>query len=115
MTETQLKYQGFYNYANDKPEGECIIIFCSDWLKDHWAFYAFIGLDNYKRDIIAIQNLVAELNFRDGDTYVELIDHSDGLAELYHVLYQEGGSYAHWNALNTKEWDKHKRLFPVPV
>lgn len=114
MQELKLKYRGWWNAINPQPkEEEWIELFASDWLKDHWAFYAYIRLSHYEEDITAINALIRHLNWRDGDVYVELINHSDGLAELYHVLYREGSKYAHWNALDPKDWLKHQHLFPV--
>ncbi|MEM3696522.1 MAG: hypothetical protein QXQ94_03325 [Candidatus Bathyarchaeia archaeon] len=65
-----LKYKGFWNNVNEKPKGEWIEIFASDWNKDYWGFYAYISLDNYAQDIAAINKLIHELNWRDGDVYV---------------------------------------------
>jgi hypothetical protein len=79
-----LKYRGYFNALNNPPkDDEWIEIFVSDWFKDHWAFYAFIALKRYKEDIAAINKLIQEMNWRDGDVYVELINHSDKLGEFY--------------------------------
>lgn len=113
MTE-KLTYREFWKNVNSEPkESEWIYIFASDWLKDHWAFYAYIRLSHYEQDISAINNLIQRLNWRDGDVYVELIEHSTGMGELYSVLYREGSNYARWNVLDPKDWQKHQKIFPV--
>jgi len=105
MKKKRLEYKGFYNAVNPKPAGEWIEVFASDWFKDYFAFYAYISLDNYKEDIKAINDLITELNWRDSDVYVELIDHSEGLKNFYHKLY-EGGHYTHHNALDPRNWER---------
>jgi len=98
-----LTYKGFYKSVNEKPRGEWIEIFASDWFKDYWAFYAYISLDNHKKDIEAINNLIHRLNWRDGDVYVELINHSEGLKDFYHWLYEKG-YFTHHCALDPENW-----------
>jgi len=100
-----LTYKGFYKSVNEKPRGEWIEIFASDWFKDYWAFYAYISLDNHKKDIEAINNLIHRLNWRDGDVYVELINHSEGLKDFYHWLYEKG-YFTHHCALDPENWRK---------
>jgi len=87
-----LKYQGYFNWVNSVPQNGWIEVFCSDWNKDHWAFYAYIGADSHREDLKAINRLIMDLNFRDGDVYVELIDHSRNLSDFYHTLYSDLGS-----------------------
>jgi len=98
-----LKYKGFFKSVNPKPEGEWIEIFASDWNKDWFAFYAYISLENYEQDIKEINELISELNWMDGDVYVELINHSPGLKEFYHWLYEKG-YYTHHCALDPENW-----------
>jgi hypothetical protein len=98
-----LKYKGFYKAANRKPKGEWIQIFASDWFKQYWAFYAYVSLENYEEDIDKVNDLIHRLNWRDGDVYVELIDHSPELKDFYHHLY-ERGYFTHHNALNPQNW-----------
>ena len=100
-----LTYKGFYKSVNEKPRGEWIEIFASDWFKDYWAFYAYISLDNHKKDIEAINNLIHRLNWRDGDVYVELINRSEGLKDFYHWLYEKG-YFTHHCALDPENWRK---------
>ena len=100
-----LTYKGFYKSVNEKPRGEWIEVFASDWFKDYWAFYAYISLDNHKKDIEAINNLIHRLNWRDGDVYVELINHSEGLKDFYHWLYEKG-YFTHQCALDPENWRK---------
>ena len=100
-----LTYKGFYESVNEKPRGEWIEIFASDWFKDYWAFYAYISLDNHEKDIEAINNLIHRLNWRDGDVYVELINRSEGLKDFYHWLYEKG-YFTHHYALDPENWRK---------
>ena len=100
-----MKYRGYFNPVNRKPEGEYIEIFCSDWNKDHWAFYAYIRPESYAEDLKEINDLIERLNWRDGDVYVELIDRSEGLKELYSKFY-EMGHLAHWDTLSPENWEK---------
>jgi hypothetical protein len=99
----ELRYKGFYETVNRKPKGEWIRIFVSDWFKQYWAFYAYISLENYERDIEAINDLIHRLNWRDDDVYVELIDRSAGLKDFYHHLY-EWGYFTHHNVLDPQNW-----------
>ena len=95
-------YKGYFQWVNSKPQNGWIEVFCSDWNKDHWAFYAYIGIDSYREDLKGINSLIERLNWRDGDVYVELIDHSKGLSDFYHKLYDLG-----WEVLNPDIWEKH--------
>ena len=85
-----MEYQGYFKTINDKPTGEYINIFVSDWHKEHWAFYVYIDKDNYEEDIEQINKLMSKLNYRDGDIYIELIDHSPELEHFYKYLYELG-------------------------
>jgi len=38
-----------------------------------------------------------------GDVYVELINHSDGLKDFYHCLYEQG-YFTHHVVLNIEKW-----------
>jgi len=100
-----LTYNGFWSSVNEKPRGEWIEIFASDWFKDYWGFYAYISLDNYERDIDAVNDLMHGLNWRDGDVYVELINHSEALKDFYHWLYEKG-YFTHHCALDPENWRK---------
>jgi hypothetical protein len=100
----RLEYKGFYKTINEKPEGECINLFVSDWNKEHFAFYVYIGKDNYSDDIEQIQKLITKLNYRDGDVYCELIDHSPELEHFYHYLY-ELGHYTQSDVLDPEYWE----------
>ena len=100
-----LTYKGFYKSVNEKPRGEWIEVFASDWFKDYWAFYAYISLENYEKDIEAINDLIHRLNWRDGDVYVELINRSEGLKDFYHWLYEKG-YFTHHCALDPENWRK---------
>lgn len=100
-----MKYQGFFKHVNETPKTEEYIeIFCSDWNKDHWAFYASITKDNYEQDIQDIQSLITKLNYRDGDVYIELIDHSPELEHFYHYIY-ESNNYTHSPILDPRLWE----------
>ncbi len=108
------EYKGFYEWVNSKPQGGHIEVFCSDWNKDHWAFYAYIGVDSYREDLKGINSLIEHLNWRDGDVYIELIDHSDGtrnshLKQLYDKIYDNDRS--HGEVLNPDIWEKHLTPF----
>jgi len=98
-----MKYKGFFKTVNDKPI-EGINIWVSDWNKDFWGFYAWIDKDNYEEDIQAIQKLIKQLNYRDGDVYIELIDYEGELDSFYHYLY-DLGKYTQSDVLNTKYWE----------
>ncbi len=101
-----LKYKGFFNHVNVKP-GDFIEIFCSDWNKEFWAFYAFIDVDDYEDDVEAVNALISELNFRDGDVYVELINHSDDecIGKMYKKHY-ERGYMSHSSILDVEAWEE---------
>ena len=80
MSETveseSLKYKGFFKTVNDEPDSY-ILVFVSDWNKEHWAFYAHVDMGDWETGLMDINGLVSDLNWRDGDVYAELIDHSD--------------------------------------
>ncbi len=100
-----MEYRESFKSVNAKPKNdEWIEVFASDWFKEHWAFYAYIALKHHKQDIEEINNLIHKLNWRDGDVYVELIDHSEGLREFYHQLY-ERGYFTHHVALEPENWE----------
>jgi hypothetical protein len=99
-----LEYKGFFKHVNDKPVGEYIEVFVSDWNKEYWAFYYYISKDNYESDIEEISNLIAKLNFRDGDIYHELINYSPELEGFYKYIY-DSDKYSHSSILNTELWE----------
>jgi len=107
MKIEELKYRGYFNAVNPKPEGNYILVFCSDWNKDYWAFYAYISQKNWREDLRQINDLVRRMNWRDGDVYVELIDfHDETMRKFYMTLYDEN-DWAHWDALDPEQWEKH--------
>jgi hypothetical protein len=100
-----LEYKESFKAVNDKPiSSEWVEVFCSDWNKEHWSFYAYIDKDNYEQDIEDINTLLQKLNFRDGDVYIELIDHSSDLEGFYHYLYKLG-QYTQSEVLNPEYWE----------
>jgi len=99
-----MKYKGFFKHTNDKPTDEYIEIFVSDWNKEHWGFYTYISKDNYEQDLEDIGELMTKLNYRDGDVYIELINHSDDLENFYKYIY-DSGNYTHSAILNPKYWE----------
>lgn len=99
-----LEYKGHMKAVNKKPAGDYIEIFVSDYNKDYWMFYAYIEVDNYEEDIEQINKLIAKKNWRDGDTYVELISYSGETEHFYHYIYNSG-TYGHWSILDTKYWE----------
>ena len=99
-----MEYKTAMETVNKKPIGDSICIFCSDYNKDYWMFYAYIEVDNYESDIEEINELIKKLNWRDGDTYVELIDFEGDCEDFYHYIY-DSGSYGHWNILDTRYWE----------
>lgn len=101
-----MKYRGFWESVNSKPEGDWVQIWASDWNKDYWGFYAYISSENYERNIKEIQNLIRELNYRDGDVYIELINHSEGLEAFYNQLMNN--SFDTWYDLTTETWEASK-------
>jgi len=104
LETNELKYKGFFKHINDKPTGEYIELFVSDWNKEHWAFYCYIEKDNYETDIEEIQELITKKNYRDGDVYCELINHSDELEGFYKYLY-DAGQYTQSEVLNPRYWE----------
>lgn len=97
-----MKYNGFWNHANDKPESY-ICVWISDWNKDYWGFYVYINKNNYEADTKELLKLIDKLNYRDGDVYVELIDHSPDLKELYEYMWERDW-YQSWYNLNPILW-----------
>ncbi|GAH71951.1 unnamed protein product, partial [marine sediment metagenome] len=97
------EYGGFYNTVNSEPQDSWIKVFCSDWNKDHWAFYAYIGVDSYQEDLKGINRLIERLNWRDGDVYVELINHEDDAKNIYDKFCDRGG-WDHGAILNAEAW-----------
>jgi len=113
----ELVYRGFFNSVNERPAGEYVQLFVSDWNKEHWAFYAYVDPDSYEDDLDAIGELRAALNWRDGDIYVELIDRSEGLKGFYEYLYSQG-YMTHSDVMDRELWeileekgDDHFRYF----
>jgi len=103
LNTNKLTYQSYFNKVNPKPPGNYILIFASDWHKEYWAFYAYISQQDWRNDIEKINDLIKELNYRDGDVYVELIDyHDESMRDFYMYLYE-----LHWEALNPEQWEKH--------
>ena len=84
--EDALQYQGFGRTVNRKP-AEGIQLWASDWHKEHFGFYAWIDEQHFERDIPRIETLILKLNWRDGDVYTELINHTPGLRHFYDFLY----------------------------
>ena len=83
--DLEFEYEKYAGTINDKPDtGICV--FCSDWNKDYWAFYAWIDGDNYAFDIEQIGKLVKSLNWRDGDVYFERIDYTGEVGNLYEFM-----------------------------
>ncbi len=107
---TKPEYNEIFEEANQPETENWVEIFASDWNKEEWAFYAYIDVDTYSKDIDNIGELIGELNWRDQDVYIELIDYSpykDPVMEkFYHKLYN-AGYMTHWNALNKKNWRKY--------
>ena len=104
--EKGLEYKGFFKLVNSEPD-QYIEVFCSDWNKEHWAFYAFIDIEELEDDISAINDLIQKLNYRDGDVYIELINHSDEeeIEELYQAFYDRSG-WDHSAILNLEIWEE---------
>lgn len=104
-TEKQngIEYNGFWKPANSKPNGEYILVWVSDWLKQDWGFYCYIALDTYRQDLKGIHALIEELNFRGVDVYVEMVDHSPGLEKFYHEKYTRDRMF-HYHILNLETW-----------
>ncbi len=104
---TEPKYRGFFKSANEPETDKWIEVFASDWGKEFFAFYAYIDVQTYKKDLEAINKLISELNYVDGDVYVELIDHSGqkDVAKFYDWLYSEG-YFSDWAALCPENWDE---------
>jgi len=99
-----VEYKGLFKHINQEPTGDYIEIFVSDWNKDHWGFYVYIEQDNYEQDIEDIRELMTKLNYRDGDVYIELINHSDGLEYFYKHIY-ETSQYSHSEIFNLEYWE----------
>jgi len=99
-----LQYKEPFKAVNEQPTGKYIEIFVSDWNKDHWMFYAYINKDCYEDDINEVQELITKLNFRDGDVYIELINHSEDLEGFYKYLY-DMGDYSNSEVLNPEYWE----------
>lgn len=99
-----MKYHGFWNHANTKPES-WICVWVSDWNKDYWGTYVYIDSTKYEEDTKELLKLINKLNWRDGDVYVELIDHSPDLKELYNYMYERDW-YQQWSTLNPDLWTK---------
>jgi hypothetical protein len=63
-----------------------------------------VALEKYEHDLEFILAEMNKLNYRDGDTYVELIDRDEGVKHFYRYLY-ERGTYSHWDALEKGFWE----------
>ncbi|MBD3158470.1 MAG: hypothetical protein GF309_06725 [Candidatus Lokiarchaeota archaeon] len=107
LTEKQndIEYNGFWKPANTKPDGEYVLVWVSDWLKQDWGFYCYISLDAYKQDLDGIHGLIEELNFRGVDVYVEMVDHSPGLKEFYGKEYNKS-KISHYHILKPETWER---------
>jgi len=95
----------FRRPANSKPDGEYVLAWVSDWLKQDWGFYCYISLDTYKEDLDGIPGLIEELNFRGVDVYVEMVDHSPGLKESYREEYHRS-KISHYYILKPETWER---------
>lgn len=103
----ELKYRGYFNKVNPKPQGNYILLFASDWHKDHWAFYAYISQRDWRNDIRKINDLIRQMNWRDGDVYIELIDYHDKTMHEFYMYLYDSGYYSHWDALKPEQWERH--------
>ena len=81
-----------------------IEIFVSDWLKEYWFFYAYISLNKYEQHIDYINKRISKENYRDGDVYVELINHHGEIDGLYNYVYHSF-DLSHQEILNPKIWE----------
>lgn len=97
------KYQGFRESVNDQPVSY-VSLWVSDWNQDHWGFYVYIDMEDYETCIDRVQALIALLNWRGVDVYMELVDHSGDLPRFYNYLY-ELGKYSHDSVLNPEYWE----------
>jgi hypothetical protein len=116
QTQTKYKYKKFGETINEKPT-QGIYFFCSDWNKEFFGFYAWIDCDNYAEDIEQLQEFINKCNYRDRDTYIELIDYESDCEGLYDYLYSTS-QYSHSEVLNADVWalfedksDEHFKLF----
>jgi hypothetical protein len=100
---TEIKYNGFFNQANEPETDEHITIFVSDWLKDYWAAYVSIDADSYEDDIDKIHEFILKMNWRDGDVYIELVN-ENGLNGFYQLALSKGWLSDH-EILNKELWE----------
>ena len=91
-------------HINERPAGDYIEVFNSDWNKSYWSFYGFVSRDDYESDLEEILKGIEKLNYRDGDTYTELINYTGELENFYHYLYDRG-HYSHADALDKGFWE----------
>ncbi|MBD3157584.1 MAG: hypothetical protein GF309_02235 [Candidatus Lokiarchaeota archaeon] len=103
--QNSIQYNGFWKPANRKPNGEYVLLWVSDWLKQDWGFYCYISLDTYKQDLDGIHGLIEELNYRGVDVYVEMVDHSPGLKGFYRKQYRRS-KISHYHILNPQTWER---------
>jgi hypothetical protein len=100
---TEIKYNGFFNQANEPETDEHITIFVSDWLKNYWAAYVSIDADSYEDDIDQIQEFISKMNWRDQDVYIECVNES-GLNGFYQLALSKGWLDDH-EVLNKELWE----------
>jgi hypothetical protein len=103
----ELRYRGYFNAVNPKPDDNYILIFASDWNKDYWAFYAYVSRRNWREDISQINDLIKRMNWRDGDVYVELIGFHDETMRDFYMYLHDLDEWAHWTVLDPEQWGKY--------
>lgn len=102
IKEYVLEYRGFWSPVNNKPEGDpWIKIWVSDWNKEHFGFYYYVNCRYAETSLKRVLDLIDRLNKRDGDIYVELIDHAPSIETHYMNLIDEAswyllGQYKKW-------------------
>ncbi|MFO7836318.1 MAG: hypothetical protein R6V83_06675 [Candidatus Thorarchaeota archaeon] len=101
--QNDIEYNGFWKPANNKPVGEYVLVWVSDWLKQDWGFYCYIALDRHRQDLKGIHALIYKLNCHGVDVYVELVDHSLGLREFYSEQYNRN-RISHYHILKPETW-----------
>jgi hypothetical protein len=102
-TQNDIEYNGFWKPANRKPNGEYVLVWVSDWLKQDWGFYCYIALDTYRQNLKGIHGLIDELNFRGVDAYVGMVDRSSGLKKFYREQYNRN-RISHYHILKPETW-----------
>jgi len=104
-----LEYNGFFNRVNNPPDN-FIEVFISDWNKEHWAFYVFIDVEEFEDSLDEINDLIStdRLNHRDGDFYVELINHSEqDFTEKLYRKFLENSGLDHNCVLWSSNWEEY--------